>query len=154
MEVIMPPAPPILPKTPLVMALSNSKNAFLSITVVVRLACGTLTKSVLIIAKEAEPIWPVVLIKKKDWPNKKAVKSDLFRELASWLPVMDTTLRHPLIKLYHWNLVYSNSEPGLHLVVLTLHPQFTKYTRRWKPISSQYAQTNPFMSDSELNIVT
>ena len=82
-EVIMPPVPPILPKILLVMALSNSENDFLPVSVVVRLACNTLAQSVLIIAKEAEPIWPVVLIKKKDWPNKKVVKSTLYRELAS-----------------------------------------------------------------------
>jgi hypothetical protein len=36
-------------------------------------------------------------------------------------------------------MVYNKSEPGLHLVVLTLHPQFTKYTRRWKPTYRFYA---------------
>lgn len=138
-KVVIPPVSLILPRTPPAPVPPNNDNAFLPITVVVRLACGTLTESVLIIALKQEPIWRVILIKKKDWSNKKAVKSTLHRELASWLPVMDASLRHPLIKLYHWNLVYSSSVPGMHLVILTLHPQFTKFTRRWKPVYRFYA---------------
>jgi hypothetical protein len=46
---------------------------------------------------------------------------------------MDSSKKYPLIKLYHWNMVYSSSEPGLHLVILTLNPLFTKHTRSWQP---------------------
>jgi hypothetical protein len=138
-KVTMPPVASLLPKTPHVEAMSTSDSAFLPVIVVVRLTCGTLTESVLIVFKDTIPMWPTLLVKKRDWVNKRVVKIALHKELAGWLPIMDSSLRHLLIKLYHWNMVYSKSEPGLHLVVLTLHPQFTKYTRRWKPAYRFYA---------------
>jgi hypothetical protein len=96
-------------------------------------------ESALTIMKEASPTWPVLLVKKADWTNLKAMKIALHKELASWLPLTDSLTRYSLIKLYHWNLVYSSSEPGMHLVILTLNPLFTKHTRRWLPAYRFYA---------------
>jgi hypothetical protein len=108
-------------------------NIFIKITVVVRLACGQTSESVLTVARETGPEWPVLLVKKMDWTNMRTIKAMLHKELASSFLLTDSSTKYPLVKLYHWNLVHSSSEPGLHLVILTLHPQFTKYTRRWKP---------------------
>jgi hypothetical protein len=108
-------------------------NIFIKVMVVVRLACGQPTESILVVAREGGPVWPVLLVRKTDWTNLKLVKVALHKELASWLPLTDSSTKYPLVKLYHWNLVYNSSKPSLHLVILTLHPQFTKHTRRWKP---------------------
>jgi hypothetical protein len=58
-------------------------NSHILVTVVVRLACGLSTESVLIVVREANPAWPVLLVKKKDWSNKKVVKIALYKELAA-----------------------------------------------------------------------
>jgi hypothetical protein len=105
-----------------------SENAHIAVTVVVRLACGQSIESGLIVIRESSPAWPVLLVKKSEWANKKAVKIAPHKEMASWLSLTDSSTRYPLIKLYHWNLVYSSSELGLHLVILTLNPLFTKHT--------------------------
>jgi hypothetical protein len=114
-------------------------STHLAITVVVRLAFGLSMESALTVMKEASPTWPVLLVKKSEWTNLKAVKIALHKELATWLPLTDSSTRYPLIKLYHWNLVFSSSEPGMHLVILTLNPLFTKHMRRWLPAYRFYA---------------
>jgi hypothetical protein len=76
-KVTMPPAPSLLPTTPPVAALSTSDSAFLPVTVVVKLACGTPTESMLLIFKDATPTWPVLLVKRRDWVNRRAVKITL-----------------------------------------------------------------------------
>jgi hypothetical protein len=126
--------PPSIPTSNRFMPLEEKPapgSAHLAVTVVVRLTFGFSMESALTVMKEASPTWPVLLVKKADWTNLKAVKIALHKEMASWLPLTDSSTRYPLIKLYHWNLVYSSSEPGMHLVILTLNPVFTKHTRRW-----------------------
>jgi hypothetical protein len=100
-KVTTPSTPPFLPRTPPTAIISTMEKAFLPVTVVMRLACGTPMESVLLILKDTELTWPVLLVRKKEWTNKRAVKIALHKELASWLPVMDSSLRHPIIKLYH-----------------------------------------------------
>jgi hypothetical protein len=72
-------------------------NPYIAVTVVVRLACGLSSESGLIVIHDSRPSWPVLLVKKADWANKKLVKITLHKELASWLPVMDSSTRYPLI---------------------------------------------------------
>ena len=83
-SVLLPP-PPTLGRPPLPTAMVTKDNSHIPVIVMVQLACGLSTESILIVIREANLTWLVLLVKKKDWSNKKAIKIALYnyKELAA-----------------------------------------------------------------------
>ena len=129
MSVVL-PSIPITNRFTLLEEKAVPRSEHLAVIVVVRFAFGLSIESAFMVMKEASPTWPVLLVK-KSVDKLEAVKIALHKELSTWLSLSDSSTRYPLIKLYHWNLVFSSSEPGMHLVIFRLNPLFTKHTKRW-----------------------
>lgn len=67
--------------------------------VVIRVATGLTTESILTYRGRQGAEWPQILVSSEGWHNQTALKIELIKEIHQWLPLIDGQ-GLPLLKIY------------------------------------------------------